>query len=332
MKKKAVIYGLGKRFDENKTLLNQKFSITGYSDQDSKQSEKLQEGEIFIPVEDFLAYEFHKIIICGGGMEAKRKIFYKYMDDINWEDIIFLEDIQRRRITGEEFSRDLSLYQKSNKHADFAIEENSIYPMVNDIGENADILDEHYFMQDICVARKILMDNPGRHYDIGSRIDGFISHLLVFRKDITLIDVRPFPLAIDGLDFIQSDAVNLSEIEDESVESLSSLHAAEHFGLGRYGDPVDAEAFFVAMKSFERVLKWGGKLYLSVPCGEKDTVFFNAHRMFSPHTVVSAFSDMKLLKFEAVRSFCVKETDINDGDALKSLGNYYCGIFTLQKL
>ena len=331
MQKKVIIYGLGKRFDENKKLLNQKFSITGYSDQNIKKCEKLEEGEIFIPIENFSSYEFHKIIICGGGMEAKQKIFYMYMDDIYWEDIIFLEDIERRHITGEDFERDLSAYRESNQHTDFAIDENLLYPMVNDIGENADFLDEHYFMQDICVAQKILADNPGRHYDIGSRIDGFISHLLVFRKNITLLDVRPLSFEIEGLDFIQSNAVHLSEIEDASVESLSSLHAAEHFGLGRYGDPVDAEAFFAAMRNFERVLKRGGRLYLSVPCGERDRVCFNAHRIFWPHTVLHAFSKMKLLKFEAIKDFHVIEMDINDGDALKRLGDYYCGIFTLQK-
>lgn len=38
----------------------------------------------------------------------------------------------------------------------------------------------------------IYMDNPEIHYDIGSRIDGFIGRLCSFRKKIVLIDVRPF--------------------------------------------------------------------------------------------------------------------------------------------
>ena len=119
---------------------------------------------------------------------------------------------------------------------------------------------------------------------------------------------------------------------DESVESLSSLHAAEHFGLGRYGDTVDAEAFFVAMKNFERVLKYGGKLFLALPCGEKDMICFNAHRIFYPHTVLSAFSKMRLLEFEVIKNYHVRKTNINSEKDLKDLGNYYCGIFTLQKL
>lgn len=332
MQKKTVIYGLGKRFDENKKFLLNKFSIVGYSDQDSKKSEKLEKGEIFIPIEDFLFYEFHKIIICGGGIEAKRKIFFMYMDDIYWEDIIFLEDIEKRHITRKDFEKNLSTYQKSNQHAAFAIDENLLYPMVNDIGEDADTLDGHYFMQDICVARKILEDNPKKHYDIGSRIDGFIAHLLVFRKNITLIDVRTFPHKIDGLSFVQADGKSLNGIQDNSIESLSCLHAAEHFGLGRYGDDVDAEAFFIAMRNFERVLSWGGKLYLSVPCSNEDRVYFNAHRTFYPNTVVNAFDKLHLVKFEVICNHQIKEISLEDELSIKQMGNYFCGIFTFQKL
>ena len=59
---------------------------------------------------------------------------------------------------------------------------------------------------------------------------------------ITIIDIRPLPIKVSNLKFIQANATNLDGIKDNSIESLSSLHAVEHFGLGRYGDPVDPDA------------------------------------------------------------------------------------------
>ncbi len=98
------------------------------------------------------------------------------------------------------------------------------------------------------------------HLDVGSRLDGFIAHLLAF-MEVEVIDIRPLNINVPGLRFTLGDATVL-ERKSDSVESLSSLHAVEHFGLGRYGDSIDPEACFKAMRSFARVLKPGGVLYL----------------------------------------------------------------------
>ena len=98
---------------------------------------------------------------------------------------------------------------------------------------------------------------------------------------VTMIDIRPLPEKIEGLKFIQADATNLDGIADNSIKSLSSLCAPEHFGLGRYGDPIAPDACFKAMKSMQRVLQRGGYLYCAVPVGETSCVAFNAHRIFN---------------------------------------------------
>jgi hypothetical protein len=64
-------------------------------------------------------------------------------------------------------------------------------------------------------------------------------------------------------------------------DSLSCLHALEHFGLGRYGDPIDNCGWKSGLSSLSRLLVRGGRLYLSTPVG-KEIVMFNAHRVFSP--------------------------------------------------
>ena len=134
--------------------------------------------------------------------------------------------------------------------------------------------------------------------DVGSRVDGFIAHLLVFRP-VTVIDIRPLESPISGLRFLQDDATDMVQVENDSVESLSSLHVAEHFGLGRYGDPVDPRACFRFMASLQRVLSPGGMLYFSVPVG-RERVEFNANRVFAPNTIIQSFPKLRLVSFSFV--------------------------------
>lgn len=210
-------------------------------------------------------------------------------------------------------------------------------PMISDRYQAAGNLDKHYFLQDIYVAKKIIHQCPNEHFDVGSRVDGFIGHLLAaFEGKITIIDIRPLPISISNLNFVQSDATNLQGIEDDSIDSLSSLHAVEHFGLGRYGDPIDPQACFNAMKSLQRVVKQNGTLYFSVPIGKKDAVYFNAHRMFEPKTILAVFSDMELVEFSYIHDYKIKTfmgesaKSAIENDTI-SLHNYDCGIFIFNK-
>lgn len=158
---------------------------------------------------------------------------------------------------------------------------------------------DYYFWQDLWAAKKIFQAKPAEHFDVASRVDGFVAHVLSFMP-VTLIDIRPLPWKIDNLNFIQADATNLETIADDSLESLSSLCAIEHFGLGRYGDPLDPEACFKAMKSLQRVLSRGGHLYLAVPIGNTDAVAFNAHRIFSVRTILDTLNLLTLEDFAVI--------------------------------
>ena len=116
---------------------------------------------------------------------------------------------------------------------------------------------------------------------------------------VTIVDIRPLVSNIEGLTFLQDDATKLSTVPSNSIASLSSLHVAEHFGLGRYSDPVDPQAYFRFMESLARVLTPGGRLYFSVPLG-KEKVEFNAHRVFNPNTILDRFSGLRLQSFSYV--------------------------------
>lgn len=232
--------------------------------------------------------------------------------------------------------RDTLLYSSSQSKHKFPIKNSA--PVIFDKYKQAGSIDAHYFLQDIYVAQKVLENSPTHHYDVGSRVDGFISHLLTALKDatITLIDIRPLSVTIPHLDFIQADATLLEGITANSLSSLSSLHAVEHFGLGRYGDSVNPDACFMAMQSLQRVVASGGYLYFSVPIGHEDITVFNSHRIFTPKTVIDTFSEMELVEFSYINNY--KLTTIQGSEVMSLISNkklniheYDCGIFIFKK-
>lgn len=233
-----------------------------------------------------------------------------------------------KRNNKKRFYRDLALYKmKNKKNSQFVLEKRFMRPCF-DWSSEAGTLDEHYFLQDLYMATQVLRSHPEKHYDIGSRIDGFIAHLLT-AMEVTLIDIRPLAFEVTGLHFLQGNATSLEKLSDASVESLSSLHALEHFGLGRYGDPIDPDAWIKALNEMQRVVKPGGKLYLSVPIGDEEKLCFNAHRIFSPKTIVDCCSQMELEEFVYIRDMKLYKVDIDN--SCNKYGSYSCGLFIFRK-
>jgi SAM-dependent methyltransferase len=218
-------------------------------------------------------------------------------------------------------------YRKLNPPPTFQIGLRYATPMLTDRYAGAGSASGHYFYQDLWAARKIYERHPIEHLDVGSRVDGFIAHLLTFMP-VTIVDIRPLVSNIQGLTFMQDDATKLSKLPSNSVQSLSSLHVAEHFGLGRYSDPIDPEACFKFMESLARVLAPGGHFYFSVPVG-KERVEFNAHRVFSPWTVMDRFSDLRLESFYYVADDDVLYLDTTPNAMPAS--KFACGLFEFTK-
>ncbi|MDP9052973.1 MAG: DUF268 domain-containing protein [Acidobacteriota bacterium] len=185
----------------------------------------------------------------------------------------------------------------------------------------------HYFHMDLWAARKVHARHPTDHLDVGSRIDGFIAHLLSFMC-VAVIDIRPLKSDIEGLTFIQEDATLLTGIPDNSIRSLSSLHAVEHFGLGRYGDPIAPNAWSFALDALARVLQPGGYLYFATPIGT-ERVEFNSQRVFYPETIIEAFGSLELVSFSAVDDNGKFHENAIPGDFRNA--RHACGLFEFTK-
>ena len=228
------------------------------------------------------------------------------------------------------FKKDKEKYQRLNNRETFQIDEKILRPIIKDKFEDAGTVN-NYFWQDLWAASLISHAKPKEHYDIGSRLDGFIAHVLAQDISVNMIDIRPFPTEIKGLKTIVDDATELKQFSDESIESLSALCSLEHFGLGRYGDPIDPEACFKCFECIQKKMKKGGKLYLSVPIG-KERVEFNAHRIFYPKTIVESFNKMKLIEFSCTAGGKFEENVVLDkyNDDMHE-GDYRYGLFYFQK-
>lgn len=71
------------------------------------------------------------------------------------------------------------------------------------------------------------------------------------------------------------------EQNPEKFDAIISISSIEHDGLGRYGDPIDPNGDFKAIKKMKTMLKEGGLLFLAVPIGQ-DCIVWNAHRIYGP--------------------------------------------------
>lgn len=234
------------------------------------------------------------------------------------------------RMEDDWIKKDAQLYSELNSHPTMAIEEKYNMPIYTDRYAMAGSVN-NYFWQDLWAARKIYRESPKWHYDIGSRIDGFVAHLLTFRDNVNLIDIRPMDRTVDGLHFVCADATNLVEIEDGSIESLSALCSLEHFGLGRYGDEIDPDACYKCFSAIGRKIKKGGNIYLSVPVG-KEHVEFNAHRVFFASTIIDSFSNYKLIEYSCTHNGYIEyNVDIHKYDNDVSVGGTRFGLFHLRK-
>lgn len=209
----------------------------------------------------------------------------------------------------------------------------NLLPCLHDWFEEGGATKNEYFWQDLIVARKIFAANPQKHVDIGSRLDGFVAHVASFRE-IEVFDVRPITTQIPGVIFKQADLMDPLDGFYEYCDSVSCLHALEHFGLGRYGDPVDPHGFKRGFSSITNLLKAEGIFYLSVPIGIP-LVEFNAHRISDPRVILDLAKQSRLFlsSLSIIRQGGIVESIKLSESQVAELAkqDYSLGLFTFVK-
>lgn len=196
-------------------------------------------------------------------------------------------------------------------------------------------LDFEYFYQDLHVSRLIYEKKPDIHYDVGSRVDGFVSQVSLFTK-VLVFDIRPLDIKVPNIAFYRRDLSDEKLCQDliASTSSLSCLHTIEHLGLGRYGDTIASSALKNFLNNLTLILRDQGILYISFPVGQR-RVEFNANNVFNLDEMILLF---KCLNLHALRLYLYKNREIKDiSDYLNGLNSVYeedegLAIFELQKV
>lgn len=254
----------------------------------------------------------------------------KYISEILGEKNYLEYCLLRGEYRNTFFDKDLNDYNRMNERSNFIPDKKYFWPIISEkYANNGEI--NNYFWQDVWAARLIHESGVEKHFDIGSRVDGFIAHLLAMKIDVTLIDVRPLSVQIENLKSIIDDATTLRQLEDESIDSMSALCSLEHFGLGRYGDPVDPEACFKCFENIQRKLRKNAHLYVSVPVGY-ERVEFNAHRIFYARTIRECFGKLNLIEYSCAADGKIEKNvalDKYDNDIYD--GEYRYGLFHFMK-
>jgi len=208
------------------------------------------------------------------------------------------------------------------------------FPCYGDRQASAGETTGHYFHQDLLVAQEVFHRNPRRHIDVGSSVYGFVSHVAAFRP-IEVIDIRPLCSEVPNISFVQADLMEAREISGLSADSVSCLHALEHLGLGRYGDPVNVDGWLYGLRNLSGMTAPGGWLYLSVPISRRPRIEFDAHRVFQPGQITEALAEgMSVKRFAYVDDDGDLHRDVDWLDERMSAGlslDYGCGIWFARK-
>ena len=207
-------------------------------------------------------------------------------------------------------------------------------PILFDKSDKGGTMTGHYFHMDLLVSQLVFKNQPLKHVDVGSRVDGFVAHVAAFRP-IEIFDIRPIESKVENIKFIQADFMVPDSKLANYADSISCLHAIEHFGLGRYNDPIDVNGHKKGLENMYHVLQKGGKFYFATPMGPL-RVEFNGHRVFSLRYLLDLFKEKYAIdSFSYVndKGDLFKNTTLTKNEIENNFNcNYGCAIFEMTKL
>ena len=214
-----------------------------------------------------------------------------------------------------------------------------IRPTLFDHYKSSGQFGHEYFYQDLFVAQLVFQNNfPNfdAHLDVGSRIDGFVSHVASFMH-VTYLDIRPSKLQNQNINTVKCDiscrdSVNSVLATHGKFLSVSCLHVIEHIGLGRYGDPIGTNLAHQALRNITNLLDNSGILYLSTPVGHP-RVEFDCNYVFDPSSIIELAQDLGL---ELLQFYVLDKTNVFNQINLSefkfiSKFDYHLGLFIFRK-
>lgn len=130
--------------------------------------------------------------------------------------------------------------------------------------------------------------------DVGSSGSVLPTMLAALGNRVLCIDVRAWPVTYPNLKVIRGEVLEV-DIPNGSVDVITCISTAEHFGLGRYGDREDVDGDVKGVARIKRWLRRNGLMILSVPYG-RASVAFPAHRVYDESRLARMISGLRVLE------------------------------------
>lgn len=146
------------------------------------------------------------------------------------------------------------------------------------------------------VITKLAALEKGRVLDVGcvARLNLLPATLASLGWEVYGIDQREFKFRFPNFHFVLGD-ITSTDFPDGFFDAVYAVSTLEHIGLrGRYGiSNYDPEGDTKAVREIRRILRGGGRLIVTLPCGkEKKQTALN--RVYDPKSLKELFSNWEI--------------------------------------
>lgn len=189
------------------------------------------------------------------------------------------------------------------KLPDYGMQRENLFNFEEGSGRETNSLGDHIYAVQDALALRYFTENLKKTDRTETFIDVASSALsMTFFSQFAYgyyVDPRPLypPSAIGiaatlGLSWVHAEGQDLVDVFGEDFTSMvTSLHAPEHFGLGRYGDKIDYDGTLKFMRSVNKVLKGDGTFIMSTPYSWQPRIEFHNARVFDMKTMLKQVTE-----------------------------------------
>jgi len=138
----------------------------------------------------------------------------------------------------------------------------------------------------------------GRLLDVGSTVGNMLKELIPENIEIHTINTEKKESNNKTIQYIGD--IRKTEYKDNYFDAVTCISTLEHIGVeGRYHSDNDPDGDLKAMIEMHRILKTGGKLYITIPYGIRDVLPIN--KLYNKNRINVLTKDFRIIKEEYLK-------------------------------